>query len=633
MTKQSPEDTIGTITIAGETPPPTPPSSSPPPAPPAGTNRSRARLWLLLVPAVLFLCFLLGGFVLLPYLARTALPDQIAKNTNRPVTIGGADFNPFTMTLTLHNGIVGPDLTVPDDPVDPILSFGLLRIKFAAASLFQHGLFSRQTEIDHLFMHLVRREDSSYNLSGLLPQFTAPAGGEQPATPFSLNNISVHNSRLVFDDLPAGKTHTVEKIALELPALANVSHRLSQYIRPQFSAVINGSPLQLTGETEVTAKGLTARLSLQLQQFDLAKNVAYLPPLLNCKVVKGEADLDLNLLFATSNDGDASLHLEGTGSGHDIWLQDKKGREAAQLPQALFKGQHRPLTGTFHLEELHLDSPSFLIERTAPGNWAMARLQLADNITGTVDRLLLNNGKLTLLDRAVPGGFSDTWQDIHLDLEFPADKPGQPAKFAVNGVNASGNHLAGQGELNQQPLTITALLIADRLDLARFSSYLYNRAGFTIKSGRADKVETRLTFNAGNKGKEFSLLLNNTATKLHDLVITQNAIERATVPELTVRYGKADLGRRTVNFGEIQGKTGIFHLDFNAPAAEEKKAKTALPPWTFALDQFALDKAMVLIEQRGACTHIPDRQGSGSATGRCPSSIPRQAVVHCRTAG
>ncbi|MDH3393194.1 MAG: hypothetical protein OEL66_04255, partial [Desulfobulbaceae bacterium] len=118
MTRQSSDDTFGTISIADEAPDATPPAPSPTvPAPPGKTTRSR--FWLLLVPAILFLCYMLGGFVLLPYLARTALPDQIAKRTNRPVTIGGADFNPFTMTLTLHNGIVGPDLAVPEDPVDP----------------------------------------------------------------------------------------------------------------------------------------------------------------------------------------------------------------------------------------------------------------------------------------------------------------------------------------------------------------------------------------------------------------------------------------------------------------------------------------------------------------------------------
>lgn len=547
---------------------------------------------------MLFLCYLLGGFVLLPYLARTALPDQIAKQTNRPVTIGGADFNPFNLTLTLHNGIVGPDLADPEDSVDPILSFGLLRIKFAAASLFKQGLFSRQTEIDHLFVHLVRRKDSSYNLSPLLPQFSAPAPG-QPPTPFSLNNVSVSNSRLLFDDLPTGKTHTVEKITLALPALANVTHRVNQYIRPQFSAVINGSPLQLTGETEVTADGLTARLSLQLQKFDLAKNFAYLPPLLNCKVVKGEADLDLNLLFSTSNTGDTSLDLEGTGTGHDIWLQDDKGRELAQLPQLTLKGSIAPLSNTFHLQELHLEAPSFLIERTAPDNWAMARPQLSATTTGTVDRVLLSNGKLTLLDRAVPGGFSDTWEGVHLDLEFPSDKPDQPGKFAVNGVNINGNHLAGQGELNLQPLAINALLIADRLDLSRFSSYLSNRAGFTLKSGRADKTETRLTFKAGDKDKGFSLRFNNTASQLHDLVIIQNSIERVTVPKLTVRGGKMDFARKTVNFGEIQGKTGIFHLALDVPATTAKKP-TVQQPWAFAMDRFTLGRAMVLIEQSGA---------------------------------
>ena len=421
MTPQSPKDTFGTISIADENTPSPPPPSTPPPSARRRIRPTR-RHWLLLIPAVLFACYLLIGFVLMPYLVRTILPNQITKATNRPVTIGGSDFNPFTLVLTLHNGIIGPDLAKPEDTVDPILSFGRLRIKFAASSIFKKGIFSRKTEIDHLFLHLVRNQDDTYNLSKLLPNFTA-SETDKPATPFSLNNINITNSRLVFDDLPAAKTHTAEKITLKLPALANVTHHVSQYIRPQFSAVINGSPLELTGETEVTTTGLTARLSLQLRKFNLVQNFAYLPPILNCNPVKGEADLDLNLLFTTTNGGDTNLQLEGTGTGHDIWLQDEKGRELAQLPQISFKGNIAPLTGTFHINELKLDTPRFLVERITPDNWAMLSLQPTKSTTGSVDRILLNNGSLTFLDRAVTGGFSNTWEGIHLDLHSPADKP------------------------------------------------------------------------------------------------------------------------------------------------------------------------------------------------------------------
>ncbi|MFC1513272.1 DUF748 domain-containing protein [Thermodesulfobacteriota bacterium] len=161
--------------------------------------------------------------------------------------------------------------------------------------------------------------------------------------------------------------------------------------------------------------------------------------------------------------------------------------------------------------------------------------------------------------------------------------------------------MAGQGDITLHPLHISALLVADQLDLPRFSSYLNNRAGFLLKSGRADKLETRLTVTSGQKGKGFSLLASNAATEIHDLVITQNGIERVTVPKLTVKEGKSDLINRTVNFGHLQGETGIFHLSLNDTGVTDNGAQASMqPPWAMALDRFTLSRAMVLIEQTGS---------------------------------
>ncbi len=46
----------------------------------------------------------------------------------------------------------------------------------------------------------------------------------------------------------ARKTHHVKDIELALPAISNFPYQSDTYIHPRFSAVVNGSPVKLTGE-------------------------------------------------------------------------------------------------------------------------------------------------------------------------------------------------------------------------------------------------------------------------------------------------------------------------------------------------------------------------------------------------
>ena len=604
MSQQTPNDTIGTIPIAAE-PAPQENQPSPPPPPPPPANRRRAGHlghWLLLVPAVLFLGYLLAGFILMPYLARTLLPSRLAATLNRPVTVGGADFNPFTLTLTLHNGIIGPDLDRPDDPVDPVLSFGRLRLDLAAASLLKRGIFSQQTDIDRLFLHLVREKDGTYNLAGILPWLqTSP--GQTPALPFSLDNITLASGRILFDDHPAGKTHEVGNISLSLPSLANVAHQADRYIKPRFSATLNGSPLHLTGETEMTDSGLTARLNLKLEKFDLAANLAYLPPILDGTVVKGEADLDFKLIFATSATADARLQLQGAGVCRDIWLQDDAGRELARLPHLTFKGEFAPLASTYHLGELLLDKPEFLIEKKDNGQWILTRFRLPATASGNIDRLRVSDGKLTFLDRAVPGGFTDTWSAIQLSLESPAAGSGKPATFAAEAVDSAGSHLAAQGEIGFRPLTTSGLLVMDRLELPRLAPYLTDNTDLLLKSGQASKIQLRFRVPAAGTGPETSLLLSDGAMQLNSLVLATNkGVEHLTAPLLTVTGASMNLADHAVNLGRMAGPTGNLRLDFAAAKTPAASTAAAPTPWRFDLQELALAKATVTFPKAATTT-------------------------------
>jgi len=170
-------------------------------------------LWLTLILG-------LGSPLLVPYLATTLLPKHLASTLNRPVTIARAEFNPLTCTLTLRHLMIGPKLSRPDDPVDPLLSADRISLALAAPKRLLHGEIVCNLGAGHFFLHLVRQKDGAYNLGQVLDDLLPGL----PLLPlrFSWNTIALDNSRLAFDDEQTGKAHLAEELTLGIsPGQAN----------------------------------------------------------------------------------------------------------------------------------------------------------------------------------------------------------------------------------------------------------------------------------------------------------------------------------------------------------------------------------------------------------------------------
>ena len=208
-----PRDRFGSIPIrTGK------PTNSFSPGPHLPRRQKPFSLWVWLkriVGLLLVLALLLGlgSFLLVPYLTTTRLPKQLAATMDRSVTIARAEFNPLTCTLTLHHLIVGPKLSTPDDPVDPLLSAGSISLTLLPERLLT-GELACNLGTEHFFLHLVRQKDGDYNLGQTLDELLPG----MPVLPlrFSWNTIALSNSRLVFDDAQTGKNHLAEEISLAI---------------------------------------------------------------------------------------------------------------------------------------------------------------------------------------------------------------------------------------------------------------------------------------------------------------------------------------------------------------------------------------------------------------------------------
>jgi len=560
-------------------------------------SSSRWYKWLLAIVVCGCCLYLLTGFILVPFLVRSYLPKRLSFLLERPVTLGDAEFNPFTFSLVLHNGIIGPKLSDKNDTIDPVFSFSRWEMDFEAISLLKRGLVCKKINIDRFFLHVVRFQDATYNITELLPSafrdvsLSPPPRDDgkrtRPHFPFSLNNISITGGRLVFYDTPSEKTHTIEEITLALPVLSNIPYATAGYIKPEFSAKVNGSPIKVVGQTKVLADGYQTRLEMHLNAVDLPSYFAYIPQKPEFALAKGKADLALDLLFSTVKPVEERLQINGEARIVDLWLKDHSGKNIANIPEIEISGTFSPLARKYLVRDLKIKKPEFNLERAADGNFILGgavlqRLQDAQSGRGlkpyvpqglAVDVLTVEEGKVSFVDRAVQGGFADTWFGIRLVVNGlsainEADR-NKPAAFTLQAQKETGKNskvvsLQGKGTVTAFPFRIECSLNIDHLPLSAFQPYadsaeITGTDNLQIKKGWVD-IQGRLIFASGAESEGPSLVVKDTTVDLQDLVLADRKHEWLKVSSLAFRQAAVNLPARTIDFGGIKVEDGLVSL-------------------------------------------------------------------------
>lgn len=570
MNGNTPHDDFGTISIAGEQAPPEPAikKSAPKPGGPEKRRRPRrlGRLKTALgILSALAVLFLLSGYFLIPYLTTTLLADHLGKVLNRPVTIAEAEFDPFSLTLTLHKGIVGPRLDNPQDTIDPLLSFDRFMIDLEAGGLWRGRLVCRKSEFDRPFLHLVRESQDSYNLTSLTDQ---GAPGLPAGLLYSLNNIKINGGAAIFTDRPTGKSHRIENIQLAIPALSNFAYQAEQYIQPEFSATINGSPLELSGETTVRGEGLEAKLSLQLKDLDLPQYIAYLPMAIPLQVTRGKISLDCGLIFSSSPDSSTKFQLEGSGQLTDLHLQDREGN-VNKFSAVKFTGRIAPLLREFVFQEIAITQPDLHFDKNSKGKWNVETLfpdQGADSPGNprekgkiVLDSVSVANGRLTIIDRFVPRGYTSSWSGLQFSLKGFNSRSDQAAEFALTAQGNGKTGISAQGKIVPSRDLLDGLLVLNEADLVSLNPYLSHQAeNLAIKSGTATKLGAQIMVQEGKD--QLDVRLKELEVALKDLALEMDGRTVFNFPSLACKEAELNLAGRSINLGKIQGRKASFHL-------------------------------------------------------------------------
>ena len=448
------------------------PSRKKPPAAPRGKG------WLLryLLPCIVVipLCYTLAGFWLVPAYMKKSLPERIADRTGMHLFISALDFNPFTFTFTLQDIQLQPSRTI--DGNKELLRIERVVADLAPISLLRHDLVSNAVAVEGLALNIVRTHDNRYNVEDI---FTIRQQGEasdiisfsELPFLFSLNNISIREGRVTFQDIPSATTHTLDQIELDLPSLSNFPFETNQYIHPRFSAVFNGSKIELTGQAAIAGgpgdEANETKLSCNIQDLDLPLYFNYLPVQPPFSLAKGKAAGKLEISFSRgTKEKEARLSLDFTGRISELGLVGANSGYEAAIPEAILEGSLTPLDRRLHVRKLTIAGP--VLKSRSPNLTALLPSLLSQAgkkpSAGTpperagvvdVDQLEITDGTIELAGKgkAKPQSWTSlqasvkgySWTTSHP----PAEKSG--GSFHISGENADpGTVFDWQGSFSDQ---------------------------------------------------------------------------------------------------------------------------------------------------------------------------------------
>lgn len=630
MSRNAPSDPFGEISIARPTPcdaaqkpadarklpSPLQPSFSRQSLPPRKPATASVLLALLGLGLAIYLAC---GYLILPYLIKTVATRTLAHRLDRPVTIGQVEFNPFTLSLAMVNGIIGPRLSDPTDKIDPILSFSRLTLNLEAVSLPRRVLICRELSISQPFLHLVHDQKQGYNLSTLLPDHRQP----RPATHmgadwlaailarrYSINNITISKGEVLFDDLPTAKVHHLEELDVSLPAITNTNYQ-NGHIEPHFSAVINGTPVEMSGQAQMTEGPMKASLSMKMTNLDLAAYQEYLPPTLGVKGLSGQADLDLDLLYAAASPQAEKLRLVGTATLRNAQGATEQGQFS--VDSGLIKGWFAPLANQFQADEITLQHPvwTWRSMTNQAKRWPAligAALRSAPGPQGTLplNHLQITKGEIRDPSNSAPQPPEGDWQDIEAAIntaQSPGDKGGQQqAFFSLSAKKTTGSRITLQGSASSAPFVAKGLLVVNQVEISTIQG-LGGSMGLTlpVQSGRVEQIQSNFSVSIG-PDQRYQVLLDPLSLQAKDLRVEHNG-QVLEIPIWQSEQGSFTPSDPTLRLGKVRlQQPKIICRRQSSTAAWQtivSQAAVPSPPLGLDLDALELTNASLLIENQG----------------------------------
>ncbi|MFP4159923.1 MAG: DUF748 domain-containing protein [Desulfobacterales bacterium] len=519
------------------------------------------KLKILIAAVVLIVLYTLSGFLVMPLVAESVLPDKLEEHLQRPAEVENVSFNPYTLALSVE----GLEISEKDGG-ESFVSFDRFFVNLQWSSLFRLSPVSSELKLDNPGIRISRVSETEFNFSDLVPgaeeDRDAGAGKEKDGGPlrFSFSNIEVSEGSFVFRDEPMDKTHRFTGISFKLPVLSNFEADIDDYAEPLLAGEVNDTELRVDASTKPFADSLETIVDVSLTGISLPRYFDYFPGTPGFSVTGGSLDVESSISFMQGREGESRIEVSGTADFSDLEIIDSESEEMLAVPSMHLKmAPSSPLEGKIRLDSLVMTEPEVTLVRRAGGGLNYANIGLLAEEAGNGDKsaksgsgenenkesspfifelgsFRIDSGSIDFRDFAAPaasagpqgGPVESRMEAIDLQVSDFSNSEDHRSDLDFSATLAPDASLSVGGNFSVSPLSADMGIKIDNLGLSLAQSYfpdslnlvlsegslgLSGNAGFS--AGQDEAVAARFTGKAGIS--DLTLIEENTGRDLTDL--------------------------------------------------------------------------------------------------------------------
>jgi hypothetical protein len=564
------------------------------------------------------------GFLVLPPVAKYVALKELPKALHREVSIASVRFNPFTLAFR----ITGFEVKEKES-TDLFVGFNELLLDFQLASVFRRAPVLREVRLQAPKVKIVRNQDGSYNFSDLIeqPSPKPPEPAAKGAPPrFSLNNIQILDGQVDFDDRPAAARHEVREINVAVPFLSDLPYAVDKYIEPSFHAIVDGSPVVLTGKTKPFEDSLESTVDIDIDHLDIPRYLAYVPAKLRFKIPSGLLDTKVTASFMRQKDKEPTLTLSGRVTLEKFALTELDDRPLLTLPLVAVRVDGAEVFAQkFHIGHVLIQDPELQVRRDRSGKINLLSLGAEGEANKGASRkkeaaasdkkgpfnlelteLKVADATIRVSDEMPEKPFRTDIEALNMSVSRFSFPQAKPAAVALDFRTSAGETFRHEGTVLVDPLSAEGTVELSNFRVPAYAPYYGPFILFDVKEGLFN-LSTR--YNLATTAEGLDAKMSGLQASVDSLQLRKQGerTDFVRIPEIAVKNGELDLGKRTVVVEEFLTKNGAIavkrekdgSIDLTklivppGPKAEEAPRAEETRPWTFTVKKVTVDRYAV----------------------------------------
>ncbi len=307
----------------------------------------------------------------IPPLVKGPLERIASEQLGRTVTVGGIDFQPWSLEFALRDvAVAGANGALPQLTIGRVYADGELQ------SLFRLAPVVDAFTIDNPVLRITHLGDGRYDVDDIIAKVTTPKNDPEPdqgPARLALYNLALTGGSIDFIDNTVSETHEVRALTLKVPFISTLPSQREVKVEPHLAFTLDGSRFDSSAEGTPFAQTGKADAQIRLDGLNLAPYLGYLPANLPVKVLGATLDADVKVAF--EQHPRMAVKLSGTVQASGVRMADRQGADLLSCERLkIDMADVRPLEQIVRLQHVELTAPVVTATRDAAGQINLAQL-------------------------------------------------------------------------------------------------------------------------------------------------------------------------------------------------------------------------------------------------------------------